>query len=141
MKVLIIANNLEGNVDGIGKHARIVGQELSKLGLNIDYSTGETWKFSKAKLLFSFEMSKAYINACKRVLFHKYDYVNIEYPFMEYNPMILFFHWILWFLTRFMKTKVSFSMHEHDRVKPIRRKVIDCMLPFADLVFISEDKY
>lgn len=67
MKVLIIANNLEGNVDGIGKHARIVGQELSKLGLNIDYSTGETWKFSKAKLLFSFEMSKAYINACKRV--------------------------------------------------------------------------
>lgn len=141
MKILIIANNIVGNYDGIGKHARIVGQELSKLGLNIDYSTGETWKFSKVKLLFSFEMSKAYINACKRVLFHKYDYVNIEYPFMEYNPMILFFHWILWFLTRFMKTKVSFSMHEHDRVKPIRRKVIDCMLPFADLVFISEDKY
>lgn len=52
MKVLIIANNLEGNVDGIGKHARIVGTEMKNQGVHVVYSTGTTWQMSKCKLFF-----------------------------------------------------------------------------------------
>lgn len=32
-------------------------------------------------------------------------------------------------------------MHEHDRVQPLRRKVVDVLLYFSDIVFVSEKKY
>ena len=141
MKVLIIANNIDGNVDGIGKHARIVGHEMNNQGISVDYVTGSTWKKTHFQLFFSFEMTKAYLKAMLKILSEKFDYVNVEYPFREYNPLILIMHILLWTITRFVSTKVSFSMHEHDRVKKLRRLIIDCMLPFSDIIFISEEKY
>lgn len=141
MKVLIIANNLEGNVDGIGKHARIVGNEMKNQGVHVVYSTGTTWQMSKCKLFFSMAMCKAYLKAIYKVLKSDFDFVDVEYPFMEYNPLVLLFHILLWIVTRPIKTKVSLSMHEHDRVKPLRRLMIDSLLPFCDLIFISEEKY
>lgn len=141
MKVLIIANNIEGNADGIGKYSRIVGEEIRKQGVDVDYSTGTTWHMSRRKLFFSLAMTKAYVKAICKVIKCDFDFVDVEYPFMEYNPLILIFHILLWMVTRSIKTKVSFAMHEYDRVKPLRRLMIDLLLPFCDLVFVSEEKY
>lgn len=57
------------------------------------------------------------------------------------NPLVLLMHFVLWVVSRFVQTKVAYSMHEYDRVKPLRRFMIRGMLPFTDLIFISEDKY
>lgn len=141
MKVLIIANNIVGNFDGIGKHARIVGAEMNKQGVVVEYSTGMTLKKSRFGLFVSLEMSKAYLKAMSKIIRVNFDYVDIEYPFNEYNPLVLVMHFFLWVVSRFVQTQVAFSMHEYDRVNPLRRFMIKCMLPFTDLIFISEDKY
>lgn len=141
MKILIIANNIVGNYDGIGKHARIVGHEMEVLGYQVDYCTGSTWNKSKIGQIFSCQMSIAYLKAVKLILSNRIDYVDIEYPFKEYNPLVIFFHLLLWMVTRIKGTKISFSMHEYDRVKFLRRRIIDVFLLLSDLVFISEKKY
>jgi len=141
MDLLCIANNIKGNYDGIGKHARIVGQAFKDHGAQIDYCTGTTWNKSLLQKFFSLQMCKAFVSAIFKMLHGNYDYIIIEYPFMEYNPLILIFHWMLFFLSRFIHTRIAFSMHEYDRVSPMRRLIIDGFLPFCDIIFISEEKY
>lgn len=141
MKILIICNNIEGNYDGIGKHARIVGEEMHRRGYCVEYLSGKTWNKGILGKFFSFEMSKAFAKAIKRIDDNEIDWVIIEYPFSEYNPLIMFPHIILYLRTRKRKTKIAFSMHEYDRVQTLRRKIIDVFLKFSDLVFVSEKKY
>lgn len=141
MKILCIANNLEGNYDGIGKHARIVGHEFVSMGNQVDYCTGTTWNKSKIGKMLSFQMCNAFLSATWKMMKSDYDYIVIEYPFAEYNPFILLFHWIMFFLSRFTKTRVAFSMHEYDRVSSLRRTIIKGFLPFCDVLFVSEEKY
>lgn len=141
MKILIIANNIEGNHDGIGKHARIVGHEIKDMGHEVEYCSGTTWNKGKAGKILSVQMIRAFISATIKMLKDNYDYIIVEYPFAEYNPFVLFFHWLLFILSRFTETRIAFSMHEYDRVSPLRRMIIDGFLPFCDILFVTENKY
>lgn len=141
MKFLSIANNIEGNNDGIGKHARIVGNAIIKMGHKVDYCVGTTWNKSLFKKMISMEMCNAYKDAINKIGQSYYDFVVIEYPFCEYNPIVLYYHRLLFEKAHKLKTKVAFSMHEYDRVSPLRRMLIKGFLPYCDILFITELKY
>lgn len=141
MKTLIICNNVQGNNDGIGKHARIVAEEIKKRGHHVEILSGETWNMNKYKKIISMEMSKVFIKAIKIIKDKDFDNIIIEYPFSEYNPLIILFYILLFQNCRKRKIKLAFSMHEYDRVHPLRKKIIDIFLKYCDVIFVSEKKY
>lgn len=140
MKLLIIANNIEGNIDGIGKHARMLSGEFKRMGHCVSLLSS-TSGFNRFLSFITLSMSLVFLKAFYRVIREKYDYVIIEYPFKEHNPLIIIFHVMLYMAAHMSNTKIAFSMHEYDRVNFLRRKVIDVFLAFSDLIFVSEEKY
>ena len=143
MKVLEIASNTNGDIDGIGKHARLVTEELCKRK-DIEKATlisGDTVGFSKRKMVTSLEMTKAFKKAENFLKNEHYDFVVIEYPFAEFNPFILFELRKLRAVCYRYRCHLALSMHEFDRVNPLRRAVIKEMLKVTDLAFVSEPKY
>ena len=143
MRIIEIGCSTIGDYDGIGKHARIVTEEFLK-HKDIEFAeliSGNTVGFSKVEYIFSMEMCKAFLNAEKEIVHKNIDCVIVEYPFSEYNPLILL---------AFQKLKrtcyknhclLALSMHEYDRVNRIRRYVIRNFIKTADLVFVSEPYY
>lgn len=142
MKLLIIANNVySGNLDGIGKHARLLSEEFKRKGIDVDVISGETVQYGSLRNIVSMKMSCVFLQAVKRVLNEKYNFIIVEYPFKEHNPVILVFYLLLYFIAQKRKTKVVFSMHEYDRVHIFRKWVINVFLNNCNLVFVSEEKY
>lgn len=140
MNLLIIANNVEGNIDGIGKHARMLSDEFKRGGHSVVLLSAKSG-FNKWASFFTPAMCIVFCKAIWNIISCNIDYVIVEYPFKEHNPFILFFHIILYVQTRFCHTKIAFSMHEYNRVNFLRKRVIDIFLIFCDVVFVSEKKY
>lgn len=141
MKIITIASNINGNIDGIGKHARILTEEYKKRGHEASIIDGTTHNKSGLQKALSFQMSKCIFKACWVALKSKPDVIIYEYPFAEFNPLIIIPVFLLWLITRFSKTKVAISMHEFDRVNILRKSIICVFLVFTDIVYVSEKKY
>lgn len=141
MKIALVANNIEGNYDGIGKHARLLSDSLKKQNVDVSIFWGKTWNKSKYALLISMEMSKAYLRLCKQIQKEKFDFILVEYPFHEHNPFVLLTHILLYVITRFRRTKIALSLHEFDRVSPFRKVIIIGLILFSDVCFFTESKY
>ena len=77
----------------------------------------------------------------KYVSSEKPDAVIVEYPFNEFNPIILIDFNNLHRECKKSNAKLVLSMHEYDRVKFLRKKVIESFLKNSDLVFVSEPHY
>ena len=140
MTLLIIANNIDGNIDGIGKHALMLSEEFRRIGHKVR-TLSATSGFNKVYSFFTFKMSIVYCKAIFEVVRGNFDYIIVEYPFKEHNPLIMLFHLFMFIETRFCKTKIAFSMHEYDRVNVLRRRIIDVLLRLSDVIFVSENKY
>lgn len=140
MKIITIANNIEGNIDGIGKHARLLAEEFKKQGHSVTLVSAKSG-MNKWLSLISLKMSIVFLRAIYLLLKQHYDVLTIEYPFREHNPIIILFHIVLYFIAKGRSTVVAFSMHEYDRVFILRRRIIDVFLHFSDVIFVSEEKY
>jgi len=141
MKLAVVANNIEGNYDGIGKHARLLADAMQKNGIDISFYSGTTWNKKKRELFYSFEMSKAFLRLIKDINEYEYDYVLIEYPFIEYNPLILIALLILFVRTRFSRTRIALSLHEYNRVNKLRKLAIIGFLALSDFAFYTNKEY
>lgn len=142
MKILIIANNIIGDSDGIGKHARLVKEEFSKReGVEAVIVSRTTTGFSTIKKFFSLEMHKAFKQAYNYISQEKPNVVIVEYPFDEFNPIILLDYRKLHKQCKKNGARLALSLHEYDRVKYLRRKVIESFMKNSDLVFVSEPHY
>lgn len=143
MKVIVIGCNTDGSYDGIGKHARIISEQMKEHPSveSVTLISGRTKGFHKLKKIFSLEMTHAFQKACSVVSEGGIDFLDFEYPFDEFDP---------WIITAFLKLRrtchqngcrIALSMHEYDRVKPLRKAVIRIFLRYSDLVYVSEEKY
>lgn len=141
MKLAIVANNIKGNYDGIGKHARLLADAMQKNGVEIRFYSGITWNKQKRELFYSFEMSKSILRLAKDVGKCRYDYILIEYPFIEYNPLILIALLTLFIRTRFSKTRIALSLHEYNRVNRLRKLAIIGFLALSDFAFYTNKEY
>lgn len=140
MKIIIIGNNTEGNIDGIGKHARILSEEFNRQGHIVKLYSG-TSGLNMFSSLFSFAMSWVYVKVIFEVLIYHYDLVIVEYPFRDHNPFIAIPHILLSLIAKSRNTVLAISMHEYDRVSKLRRMLIDVLRSFSDIVYVSEKKY
>jgi len=142
VEIIIIANNIEGDSDGIGKHARIVAEEMNtRDGINARIFTGTTTSFGVLKRVVSLEMHKAFRHAIDYIKNNKVNTVIVEYPFNEFNSIVIADYKMLKRVCSNTGTKLALSMHEYDRVKPLRKLVITSFLRESDLVFVSEPHY
>lgn len=142
LRIIEVGNNIKGSHDGIGKHAGIMAKALS---FNPDtefvcLAGASTFGKTKAGLILSLKMTNVFRLLPMLIKKYSIDCVVIEYPFMEYNPLIL--PALYWLKQKCRKLKCSLcsSIHEYDRVNPIRRLVIKEFAKHSDFLFVSEEK-
>lgn len=140
MNILMIANNVNGNTDGVGIHARLVSEEFERKGHDVTLLSAYSGHHHIASF-FTLKMTVVFIKAIVKTLFNNYHYITIEYPFKEHNPIILIVYIALYYIGHIRKTNIALSLHEYDRVNSLRKKVIDVFLKYCDIVFVSENKY
>ena len=140
MNILLICNNYDSIRDGIGKYAKIIAEELKKREAvdNVFYTTGYTDDSSRLKMLFSFRMSLAMLRGVACLMKQKVEIVMLEYPFQEYNPLIVPLFALLKKVCKIKKAKLVVSVHEYKRTNSLRKKVINFMVKRADLVLVSD---
>lgn len=143
MKIIEVGCNIIGDQDGIGKHARLVYEEMKKRPEieKVELLGGSTIGFSKPQMVFSKVMSSVFSKVEKRVSDEHFDYVIIEYPFAEYNPTIIFSYHKLKEICHKHGVKLLLSMHEYDRVNILRREVVKNFIKNSDAVYVSEPYY
>lgn len=140
IKLLEICNNYGSNTDGIGKYARLIVEEFERdSDIKIaDYISGYTSDKSKIRMLLSIQMSKVLWKASRMVSEGDYNLVMMEYPFQEYNPLILLIYLALKNNCRKKDVALALSVHEYVRANRLRKYVIDFMAKRADLILVSE---
>lgn len=142
MKIIEIGCSTEGNSDGIGKHARIVSEEMNRRkNVIATLISGNTIGFSRKQMIFSMEMCNAFKKAEKLIESEHYDYVVVEYPFSEYNPFIVIAYQKLKKCCHKNACRLVLSMHEYDRVNELRRMVVKNFVKNADIVYVSDPIY
>ena len=142
MKIIEIGCTTDGNNDGIGKHTRIVTDEMNKRnGVQAMLISGDTLGYSNMQMLFSQEMMKAFHRAARSISTEKIDYVVVEYPFSEYNPLIVMAFSMLKRVCHKYGTHIGLSMHEYDRVNFLRKLVVKNFVKNADFVYVSDPVY
>lgn len=142
LRILEIANNYSQKTDGIGKYASIIVNKLreDKRFSRVDYVSGFTNDNSKIDKITSFAMTNTINRGIKAVRRNGYDYVMMEYPFQEYNPLIIPTYKHLHRVCKKNNTKLVLSLHEYLRASEGRKKVIDILLSESDMVFVSNSE-
>lgn len=142
MKIINICSNYGSYKDGIGAYSKNIVNEMKKIDNKIDIKviSPNIDNYNKFQRIFSLKMSKACIQAMRLIKEKQYDIVNIEYPFTEWNPIMIFFYKeLLYKKCKKENIKISLSLHEYERVNPLRKRVIEQMAKYASFVFVTSD--
>ncbi|MCH4552105.1 hypothetical protein [Aestuariibaculum lutulentum] len=136
-----LCTNYGSNKDGIGHYTSKVVKELGKSkGILIDVYSGKTEELSKFELVFSFIMIKEIIKLIRATYKRTNENIIVlEYPFVEYNPLILIFLAILKSLVR-ENSMIVLSLHEYKRTQLLRKLFIKFLLPMADVVLYTKQE-
>lgn len=142
MNILIITSNMGSINDGVGGYANYLADAFCKLPevQNVYKESGETDSFGKKQMVFSMEMANAIKRAIYKVKNGKVDTVIIEYPFKEYNPIIIPLISSLKKELHKRNGKFILSLHEYFRAKKIRKIVMRKLVKMADYVFVTEKR-
>lgn len=140
MKIINICSNFGSYKDGIGDYSKKITEKLlEKDDIEITTISTNITGFNKIQRMLSLNMSKNFFKACKEVKTKKIDIVNIEYPFTEWNPIIVFAFNNLAKRCKKNNVKLVLSLHEYTRVNRLRKKVIEYMVKKSDIVLVTEN--
>lgn len=142
MNILIIASNMGSINDGVGGYANYLAEALEKLPEvdKVYKESGETDSMTTKKMVLSMEMTNAISRAIDKVKKGMVDTVIVEYPFKEYNPMIIPLLNSLRRQLHKRNGKFVLSLHEYFRAKKVRKIVMRKLVDMADDVFVTEKK-
>ena len=137
MKLAVICNNYGQNYDGIGAYTAAICEKMEQSANIKIYTNKCKASDSKLKKFTTMGMMQAIHNLKKCIRKIKYDAVIIEYPFVEWNPFIIFS--ICALSKKLKKNKIKFivSIHEYERVNVLRKFIIKCIACKADAIFIT----
>jgi hypothetical protein len=136
-KVALIANNYNQTYDGIGAFATAVSKNFSdRIDLKV-YSSSCSENDSAFRRISTMGMTKAIYQASMEL--SKKGAVLLDYPFVEWNPCIIFSYLYLRRMCRSRQAKLFLSLHEYSRVNALRKAVIRIFARNADCVFVSND--
>lgn len=141
MKIINICSNYGSYKDGIGNYSKNMIEQMKKNKADIEFyiCSSDTTHLNKFGKIFSLKMTKNILNAIKKISQEKIDIVNIEYPFMEWNPIISLVYKILVKKCAQKKVKLVLSLHEYTRVNFFRKKIIEFMVKKADIVLVTQE--
>lgn len=142
MKVINICSNYGSYKDGIGAYSKKIVEAIQKEMPDIEITTLSTdiTNLNKFERVISLAMSKNIMQAYKKIKKEKINVVNIEYPFTEWNPLIIIPYVILARKCNKKNTKLVVSLHEYDRVNPLRKKIIKFIVKRAHTILVTEEK-
>jgi len=134
-----VCTNYGSIKDGIGHYTSKIVNELKKKDLlNISVFSSETYNLSKIRLFLSFRMSIELIRLLKLLYKNSTkDYIILEYPFVEYNPLFL----IVFMLVKLLKksnSKIVLSLHEYRRTKIFRKIFTKMLILNSDVVLFTK---
>lgn len=138
MKIAEIANNYGKPHDGVGAYAKVIVSNFSGY-VNVDvFSSICVSTDSALKKLLSRGMTKEINKVQKNI--SNYDAVIIDYPFVEWNPFIIFAYKRLCSNAHKERKKIIASIHEYNRVNQFRKKVIEFLVKKADLTLVCNEE-
>ena len=141
MKIVIICTNYSSNQDGIGHYAYNLSKELGKINeIEVEIISGNTEKFDKISKIKSKVMIESINNFVKnnRSNIDTNTYFLIEYPFLEWNPLVLSSLLKLRRLCKNNRSKVIISIHEYKRVARLRKVFTDILISISDYIMVSD---
>ncbi|WP_299393639.1 hypothetical protein [uncultured Gelidibacter sp.] len=136
-----VCTNYGSSKDGIGHFTSKIVKALRKTSaLKITRYSAETHHLSKLQLFFSMRMTSELLRL-KRALQNNSDenYIILEYPFVEYNPLFLV---VLYSIKSKKKRKpiIVISLHEYSRTKLFRKLFIKLLIPISDIVLYTKEE-
>lgn len=137
LKIASVANNYGKSHDGVGAYAGAQGEELSKYADVSVYTSECRYEESKLRKFICMGMTKQLFKVAREC--KNYDVIIIDYLFVEWNPLILLPISILNRRRKKNGCKLVISLHEYNRVKSLRKKMIKSICSKADLVFVADE--
>lgn len=133
MSSILICNNYGQKYDGIGDYSKkIYGDIVEKVFTS---NTKVGCKFSR---VFDCGMTKAIIKATYYAYRNNSKNIIIEYPFVEWNPLICIPMIILKFICLAKDKKLIIGIHEYNRVNFFRKIVIIFIALIANKILVTE---
>lgn len=133
MKLILVCNNYGQRFDGIGAYAHKVYENF-----DIKVFSAITKPEYKIRRIFSLGMSIAILKASCGIMRGTSKRVVIEYPFVEWNPMICVAFLGLKLVTVIKKAELITSMHEFVRLNKLRKIIIILLACLSDMVLVTE---
>ena len=138
MRLAIVCNNYGQKYDGIGSFAKVMDENYPDNIKSSVFSSDCLSDASAAKKVFDYGMIKALRRVRRAIKQRELDAVIIEYPFVEWNPLIVFAIKKLRRTAKKYGVKIFASIHEFERVNTLRKMVIKRIVKCADAVFVSD---
>ncbi|MFR8088589.1 MAG: hypothetical protein ACLU6B_08810 [Lachnospirales bacterium] len=139
MRIASISNNYGRLYDGVGAFARVQNENYPEDVVCVNYTSDCTYEASKAKRFLMMKMTNTMWKCIKDFHKEKFDVVMLEYPFVEWNPLILLPIAVIKKMTRNAGSIFALSLHEYTRVSELRKKVIRAICQVVDIVFVSNE--
>lgn len=133
--IAVVANNYGKTYDGVGAFSKEIVTRFSSNIVSDVYTSNCNGDDGIISRLLTLGMTKCLLKLSNNI--KKYDTVIIEYPFVEWNPIIVFAFTVLNKQANENNKKVILSLHEYDRVNFFRRIVIDFFVKRSNLVLVS----
>lgn len=137
MRIISIVNNFGQSYDGVGAFAKTL---WSKLPLDVElvsYSAVCRGDWSIWKKVLCLGMHSAFKSAYRENHYAGVDFVIVDYPFVEWNPVVLLdYAWTVKWVHR-SNGRVVLSLHEFDRLNPIRKAVVKRLASMSDAMLVS----
>lgn len=138
MRVAVISNNYGETYDGIGAFSKVIYSLFSEKTAVEVFSAKCRESEPKLKRITTFGMSRSMLNCVKRI--NEFDAIVLEYPFVEWNPLVVTIYKMMAHKARISNIKLYLSVHEYSRVNKLRRLVIRTMVKHSDFVFVSNEE-
>ncbi len=140
IKIASLSNNYGKSYDGVGDFARAQNESFPDW-IECDIYTADcTYETSKIGRFLGLGMFKEILRLSKVFGAKGYDIVMMDYPFVEWNPFILLpLLGLKRKITKYNKRFVL-SLHEYNRVNPLRKMIIRYICRMADMVLVGDEE-
>ena len=136
-----VCTNFGGYNDGIGHFtSKIVNKLRNDNDFKIYTYYKKTSHLTTLQLFLSLGMTKQLLVVIKKIYnSRKKNFVILEYPFVEYNP-IIFLPLLFLKLLKNRESKIVISLHEYSRTKKLRKLFIKILVLFGDVILYTREE-
>ena len=140
LNLAAVVNNFGEFFDGVGAYGAVQAENFPEWIHVSAYSATCKNDVASWKRFTCLGMTCEIMRVLKDLKKKRYDVVLTEYPFVEWNPLIVLAWWALSRKARKTGCKMVISLHEYDRVNGIRKTVIRMLSKTADMLFVSNEE-